>query len=262
MNKIKFNINKFLLNLHISTNFNKKKIFLLKLPVYILLIISIYIFSKNNNHLFLLIPIFAYFVYFYTKLILINNYKKYRYPFIKFRKFYNSKSNFSEKIKLKIAEIGVREGNNAQNILEILQTKKLEIEELVLIDPYKEYYDFVTKKIVLPQSEEDRNFENLRKKFKSFKNVKIVRKASEDAVNDFRDEYFNLIYIDGNHDYKYIKNDLNLWYKKLKKGGMIAGDDYSHRTGEGVMKACQEFCFDNKIIIHLSDDNQFWFWKL
>jgi predicted O-methyltransferase YrrM len=64
----------------------------------------------------------------------------------------------------------------------------------------------------------------------------------------FSDEYFDFIYIDGNHSYDAVKDDLTKWYPKLKKGGLIAGDDYSKLAEEklfnynfGVKRAVDEF---------------------
>jgi hypothetical protein len=71
----------------------------------------------------------------------------------------------------------------------------------------------------------------------------IHRVPSKDACILFPDDYFDWIYIDGNHLYEFVKQDLELFYPKVKKGGFIAGDDY-HRGGwwkGGVKKAVDEF---------------------
>ena len=38
--------------------------------------------------------------------------------------------------------------------------------------------------------------------------------------------YFDWIYIDGNHTYEYVKQDLEGYRPKVKPGGYMAGDDY------------------------------------
>jgi cephalosporin hydroxylase len=47
----------------------------------------------------------------------------------------------------------------------------------------------------------------------------------------------DFIYIDGNHEYKEVLNDINISLKLVKPGGYIAGHDYSI---EGVQKAVKE----------------------
>ncbi len=95
-----------------------------------------------------------------------------------------------------------------------------------------------------------------------------VRKQSEEAYKDFPDEYFDYIYIDGDHHYKTIKNDINIWYPKLKKGGVMGGHDWADEYGE-VKKAVLEFkeqkgigniCCDNPIPIHMGFSD-WWFVK-
>jgi quinol monooxygenase YgiN len=56
----------------------------------------------------------------------------------------------------------------------------------------------------------------------------IIRKLSMAAVKDFEDETLDFVYIDGNHDFQFVVNDLVEWAKKVKKGGVVAGHDYFH----------------------------------
>jgi len=54
----------------------------------------------------------------------------------------------------------------------------------------------------------------------------MIRALSEQAVDLFKDESLDFVYIDGNHTYDYVKQDIELWYPKVKKGGLVAGHDY------------------------------------
>src|SRR5260221_412005 len=56
-----------------------------------------------------------------------------------------------------------------------------------------------------------------------------------EAVEDFEDESLDFVYIDANHEFRYIAEDLCEWTKKVKKGGIVAGHDYFYtKTGSGV----------------------------
>jgi hypothetical protein len=72
----------------------------------------------------------------------------------------------------------------------------------------------------------DLTYETAKNNLNEFNNVKILRKTSKDAVNDFEDEYFDFIYIDSNHTYDNVLMDVKIWWPKLKVGGMLCGDDY------------------------------------
>jgi len=54
----------------------------------------------------------------------------------------------------------------------------------------------------------------------------MIRATSKIASEMFNDESLDFIYIDANHAYDFVKEDLNLWFPKLKKGGVFSGHDY------------------------------------
>lgn len=54
----------------------------------------------------------------------------------------------------------------------------------------------------------------------------FIREKSEDAVKQFEDESLDFVYIDANHEEDYPLNDIEMWAKKVRKGGMVMGHDY------------------------------------
>jgi len=56
--------------------------------------------------------------------------------------------------------------------------------------------------------------------------VHIVKGDSSEELRVFPKEYFDFIYIDGNHDEKAVIKDVIGSFRILKKGGIIAFDDY------------------------------------
>jgi hypothetical protein len=55
----------------------------------------------------------------------------------------------------------------------------------------------------------------------------VIRKRSMQAVTDFEDESLDFVYIDGDHNYRFVVEDIREWSKKVKKGGVISGHDYA-----------------------------------
>ena len=78
-----------------------------------------------------------------------------------------------------------------------------------------------------------------------------IRKPSVNASKDFKDESLDFVFIDAAHDYENVKNDINAWYPKVKKGGTIAGHDY-HPDWSGVMNAVNEWSSINTRYIDIS----------
>lgn len=82
-------------------------------------------------------------------------------------------------------------------------------------------------------------------------NITFINKSSYEASKLFDDKYFDLIFIDANHNYEYVKEDILSWLPKLKNNGIISGHDYDW---VGVRKAVDEIIKSAKI------KNRIW-WK-
>lgn len=54
----------------------------------------------------------------------------------------------------------------------------------------------------------------------------MIRATSEVAADIFTNESLDFVYIDANHAYDFVKQDIALWYPKVKAGGYIGGHDY------------------------------------
>jgi hypothetical protein len=54
----------------------------------------------------------------------------------------------------------------------------------------------------------------------------MIRAASKIASKIFADESLNFVYIDANHAYDYVVEDIEVWFPKIKKGGYLCGHDY------------------------------------
>jgi hypothetical protein len=54
----------------------------------------------------------------------------------------------------------------------------------------------------------------------------MIRTNSKTASEMFEDESLDFIFIDANHAYDYVVEDINMWFPKLKKGGIFSGHDY------------------------------------
>ena len=56
--------------------------------------------------------------------------------------------------------------------------------------------------------------------------VNPIRATSLEAVTKYEDGSLDFVLIDGSHMYADVHADITAWIKKIKPGGMIAGDDY------------------------------------
>lgn len=65
--------------------------------------------------------------------------------------------------------------------------------------------------------------------------VNAISMDSITAAKDYKDNSLDLVYIDASHDYESVKNEILTWLPKVKKGGIIAGDDYGWEGVKGAV---------------------------
>lgn len=99
------------------------------------------------------------------------------------------------------------------------------------VDPWVAYEDFNDERIGMDKMQEKQDFfcKVAQWRLQYHKNCKIIKKTSMEAVKDFEDNSIDFVYIDGNHYFKYIAEDLWEWSKKVRKGGIVSGHDYLER---------------------------------
>lgn len=81
--------------------------------------------------------------------------------------------------------------------------------------------------------------------------VVIKRGASQEILKEFPDDYFDFVYIDGDHEYSAVRQDCFLAFQKVRPGGFICGDDYliDGWWKDGVVKAFHELIADKDLLI-------------
>jgi len=139
----------------------------------------------------------------------------------------------------RVAELGVFTGEFSKILFETLDPS-----ELFLVDIFPSYMTSGDKdgnNII------EVNLENyyqiLVEEYKNNSKVKIIKSKTIDFLNSLDDEYLDMVYIDADHSYDGVKNDLELSYKKVKKNGIIFGHDYSNKMFPEVVKAVDNFCY-------------------
>jgi len=111
------------------------------------------------------------------------------------------------------------------NILSVAKTYGLHNDsKLYCIDPWEDYEDY---------SEYKNQQESIYNKFmnnveNSGDKSKIIinRGYSNNEIPKLQDDFFDIIYIDGNHEPEYVLEDAVLSFRKLKKNGIMIFDDY------------------------------------
>ena len=140
------------------------------------------------------------------------------------------------------AEIGVQKGEFSQAILQTWRGKRL-----YSIDPWRRWnedvYDDVSN---VSQAEQDSRCQETIERLSPFgERSNVMRMTSQEAAASFADGQLDFVYIDAQHHYEAVRDDLKRWYPKVKAGGFLAGHDYLDGQDPagafGVRSAVDEF---------------------
>jgi len=97
---------------------------------------------------------------------------------------------------------------------------------ILTVDPYRKYpkESYCDALNEMTQAECDKKFEMVKTKLIPL-GINMARMTSFDAARHTQDGCVSFCYIDGNHHYNAVLQDLVCWWPKIKKGGYLCGDD-------------------------------------
>lgn len=150
-------------------------------------------------------------------------------------------------------EVGVWKGDFSQRILDYVDPHIL-----VLVDPWQynpEYGDSWYGNKKMDQNAMDGIFNSVVDRFSSDGRVSIHRGVVDHGI--VADEMADWIYIDGDHTYEGVMNDIKHSWDLLAKGGTMIFDDYGEAGWwfDGVKLAVNEFAVENGLKVCEVDGN-------
>lgn len=133
------------------------------------------------------------------------------------------------------SEIGVCDGRYSEILMQTIPNL-----ELIGVDPYipYDYYFDFRKKSTL-----DQKFNDARERLTKYPQYTFILGWSVEVAKFIPDGYLDFVFIDANHQYKFVAEDIRAWYPKVRTGGIVSGHDYYYsQTGKvGVIQAVDEF---------------------
>ncbi len=80
-----------------------------------------------------------------------------------------------------------------------------------------------------------------------------VRRTSLSAATRYAKQCLDFVFIDADHTYQAVQQDLAAWFPKVREGGVFAGHDYSGNW-PGVVQAVNEFATKHHLRLGLHKD--------
>jgi hypothetical protein len=149
------------------------------------------------------------------------------------------------------AEVGVKKAGFSDVILKLWEGRRL-----ISIDPWCEAEpgDYVDRANV-DQDEHEQFYRRARDTLAKYGDRSdIWRLTSVEAAARVSPHSLDFVFIDARHDYESVLEDLEVWFDKVRPGGIFAGHDYV--DGEfmqgvfGVQRAVDEFFAGRGLAVH------------
>lgn len=132
-------------------------------------------------------------------------------------------------------EVGCKEGRTTGHVLKTVPDSRVIAIDPWIANPAPKNGDATR------EDYEAWDFDKIRREFwdnvgKDSARCTHFRCTSEVATSQVPPTPFDLVFIDALHDYESVKQDIALWWPKVRKGGMLAGHDFNHKW-PGVERA-------------------------
>lgn len=168
-----------------------------------------------------------------------------------------SRNEFPEFLKEMGYEVGAEIGVYKGEFTEKLCKMGLEV---YAIDPWQPYVgQGRTQKV---QDRQDFLYGHTGRVLAPYPKAKIIRKTSMDALEDFKDESLDFVFIDGDHSFRYFAEDICEWPRKVRKGGLVSGHDYFNTAPHATNLVCHVEAVVNTYTKLFNIDNWFIFGEL
>ncbi|MBN2711057.1 MAG: class I SAM-dependent methyltransferase [Planctomycetes bacterium] len=182
---------------------------------------------------------------------IIKRYLRYN-PGLRFRVEYRSELPFilnAHGLVGEGVEIGVNRAVFSETILKFWTGGKL-----YCVDPWREYEGLQGA----DDSSHNEFYQEAMERLNNFPGrFEVMRMTSAEAAGKFDDASLDFAYIDALHSYEAVKEDISLWYPKIRSGGIISGHDYLdgriYEEDFGVKTAVDEFVKEKGLALFISE---------
>lgn len=160
---------------------------------------------------------------------------------------------FFRKSKVSMIEIGVHTASTATFLLNRLSSL-----QWTGVDPYNGYGNVSG----------DQFYSDAMMKLKAFEGrarlLRMPSSAAYETTGPFEgldESSFDVLFVDGDHDYNATLEDLRAWSRFVRPGGIVAGHDIFNPVNDAVTLAVEDFLKDKNQVVNFATDHTYWWMK-
>ena len=132
------------------------------------------------------------------------------------------------------AELGVFRGTFSERIIENCEPRRI-----FLVDLWSDPMDWIINGAIRNVSGEEAYKHVLR--LEKYDSVRIRRQTTLSFLCSLPDKTLDVVYLDADHSYESVRDELAISLPRMRAGGWISGHDYCDLF-PGLVKAVDEFC--------------------
>lgn len=136
-------------------------------------------------------------------------------------------------------EVGVLYGTLSKNLLRIIPTLAL-----YMVDRWAEYPEeskLSTSRVTRqPQQWFEDAFETCKENVRPYGSRAVILQTDSASAGNLVLAPVDFVFIDADHTYDGVIEDINIWSPKVKKGGWLIGHDYGSARHEDVKRAVDD----------------------
>ena len=159
------------------------------------------------------------------------------------------------------AEVGCLRGEFARFLSRVYKGR------ILCIDSFDEHEGMSYDKPFFPPSKGE-EIERICRANLEGTHCEVIKGYSVEVARTISNGSLDWVFIDADHRYEAVKADLEAWFPKVRKGGIMSGHDYKHftvhlPTGDyvfGIIEALNEFCGKHGYKFNLLDRRKFASW--
>lgn len=143
-----------------------------------------------------------------------------------------------------IVEIGVFRGKNA-----VVLRHEFPDAHLYLIDPWAPSTSYLESGSAVSEKQKiyDDALDRVQSIFEEDPKATVIKKLAANAAPEVPNN-LDLVFIDANHEYHQVKEEILTWKDKVRPGGIISGHNYGRNRLPGVKKAVDEIFGDDFLL--------------
>jgi hypothetical protein len=157
-----------------------------------------------------------------------------------------------------MAEIGVAFAGHLEAILTNTKIEKsYAIDPYLLFDSSTDSFSFENQNYT--QANYDELFLFAKTRLDVFGDrVSFIKDTSVNASKSIMENSLDIVFIDGEHTFEALKDDIQNWVPKVKKGGLISGHDYGHGNFPDVKRFIDEWVNENNYELNVEKGYVWW----